>query len=120
MAQLTGRGEFFINSIKMATIAGGSVDAGGEVRETVRGQFGPLGYKVVDVAPGAVEIEIAHSADVDIRNDLDVTDATVIGIMDTGTTFLIVNATRVGDPLTLNVESGTISARYEGKVAEII
>ena len=119
MAQVLGRADFFVNMDKQPTISGGTIELGGEVRETVRGQFGPLGYKVVDVAPGAAEIEVAVRSDTDFA-DLDVTEATVVIITDTGNTFLIINATRVGDPLQVNVESGTVSVRYEGKVAKVV
>ena len=119
MAQVLGRAEYFVNSIKMGTIAGGTIDVGGEVRETVRGQFGPLGYKVTDVAPGAAEFEVASTSDLDLA-DLDVTEATVVIITDTGDTYLIVNATRVGDPLSVAVDAGTISVRLAGKVAQVV
>ena len=36
MGQLTGRAKIFINSIKMGTVAGGTLKYGGEVRESVQ------------------------------------------------------------------------------------
>lgn len=116
MAQLTGRAEFFINGIKMGTVAGGTINYGGEVREIVQGQFRPLGYKVTGVAPGGAELEIAHDASLS-TSDFDVTDATVLISTDTGPVFLITQATRTGDPPVLSVESGTISVTLEGQVA---
>ena len=116
MAQLTGRSEIFINSIKMGTVAGGKVMHGGEVREIVQGQFKPLGYKVTGVAPGGVELEIADSASVRV-SDFDVTDGTVMVSVDTGGIYVITGATRTGDPPILDVASGTYSITIEGQVA---
>ena len=89
---------------------------GGEVRESVQGQFDLLGFKVTGVAPGGVDIEVAHDAALKTK-DFDVTDANVTVVLDTGPTFLITKATRVGDPPELNVESGTISLKLEGQVS---
>lgn len=116
MAQLTGRAEVFINAIKMGTVAGGTVNYGGEVREIVQGQFKPLGYKVTGVNPGGVELEIAHDSSLS-TSDFDVTDATVMISLDTGPIFLITQATRTGDPPSLDVEAGTISVTIEGQVS---
>ena len=119
MAQVLGRGELFINGTKVANVEGGTVDRGGEVRETVQGQFEPIGYKVTAVAPGAVEADIAVTADLSLA-DLDVTEATVLYVTDIGKAFLITNANRIGDPLSVNVDEGTVSVRYEGKVSREI
>lgn len=116
MGQLTGRAEFFINSIKMGTVAGGTINYGGEVREMVQGQFNVLGYKVTGINPGGIEIEIAHDSSLS-TSDFDVTDATVMVSLDTGPIFLITQATRTGDPPVLNVESGTISVTIEGNAS---
>lgn len=116
MAQITGRAEVFINSIKMGTVAGGTVNYGGEVREIVQGQFKPLGYKVTGVNPGGVELEIAHDASLSL-SDYDITDGTVMVSLDTGEIIVITQATRTGDPPSIDVEAGTVSVTIEGQVA---
>ena len=117
MAQLTGRAEVFINNIKMGTTEGPTVMFGGEVRETVKGQFKPQGYKVTDVAPGGASMVIAHGPSVDV-SDFDVTDATLMLVTDTGSVFLVTQATRVGDPPELDAGAGTISVSLEGQPAK--
>ncbi len=116
MTQLTGRAEFFIDSVKMGTVAGGTIKHGGEVREIVQGQFKPLGYKVTGVAPGGVELEIADQAGLKVSS-FDITDGTVMVSVDTGGIYVITEATRTGDPPELNVDSGTWSVTIEGQVA---
>ena len=116
MAQVLGRGRLFLDGDLLATVEGGTIDTGGEVRETVQGQFGPLGYKVTSVAPGAVEADVAVTADLKISG-LDLVGATVLYVSDIGKAFLIVQANRVGDPLQVNVDDGTVSVRYEGQVS---
>lgn len=116
MSQLTGRSEIFINSIKMGTVAGGTIKQGGEVREIVQGQYKPLGYKVTGVMPGGVELEIADQAGLK-TSDFDVTDGTVMVSVDTGGIYVITEATRTGDPPELNIDSGTWNVTIEGQVA---
>ena len=111
--QITGRADVFIDANKMGTVAGGTIKYGGEVRESVQGQFNLLGYKVTGVNPGGVDIEIAHTANLD-TDDFDVTGAVLTIITDTGAVFLVNNATRVGDPPELNVDAGTITVTIEG------
>lgn len=116
MGQLTGRAEFFINGTKMGTVAGGTLKYGGEVRESVNGQFDLLGFKVTGFAPGGATLEIAHKAGLKAR-DFDVTDATIMIALDSGPVFLVNNASRIGDPPEIDFESSTISLDFEGEAA---
>lgn len=114
--QLTGRAEIFLNGSVVRAIGGAKLTLGGEVRETVQGAFGPAGYKVSGVNPGAVEWEEAHGVDTDL-SALDAAGVTVQFHTDTGSVFLVNNAVRIGDPLEIDGENGTIPVRFEGDPA---
>ena len=115
--QLTGRAEIYLNGAKTRAISGAKLTIGGEIRETQPGAFQVAGYRVTGFAPGAVEWEEAHAADTDLAA-LDAVGVTVQFHADTGGIWLVNNATRVGDPLEIDGESGTISVRFEGDPAE--
>lgn len=114
MAKITGRGEVFINGIKMGNTESPTVKFGGEIRETVMGPYEILGHKVTGIAAGGVDLTIAHISGLS-SDDFDVVDANVIVIMDSGVSFIITQATRVGDPPELDGAAGTITVSLEGK-----
>ena len=112
----SGVQELVIGGERYETTGNGSYNVGGEERETIQGDNGPVGYKSMARTP-FIEVDIYVSGDTDVAAILGARDVTAMLTLKNGKPVVIRDAYYVGDG-TVNASEGTMTVRFEGASGE--
>lgn len=112
MAKISGTAFFYVDGVQYKLRGNMTVSLGGFERETVNGLDGYHGIKEKPMN-SVLECDLTDTPDLDLNVLESATDVTVIVELINGKRGVINNATQMNH-LTLNVEDGKYTVKFEG------